>query len=155
MEAAEEAGLIRGPSWLPSSDDMVSTLGQVFVGVQSMQRGHPSPSPASISTRPVVLPSPWGRLPASQRASPRPATPAAALRGLVAVPWLGREVLQAADAGKAGPDPGDGYAFSHFRFFSKSFGSFSIHVSGWISGLGGVLGRLSGDEVMTAGSVPW
>lgn len=76
-------------------------------------------------------------------------------RGLVALPWLGREVLRAADAGKAGPDPGDGYAFSHFWFFSKSFGSFSVHVPGWISGLGGVLGRLSGDEVMTAGSVPW
>lgn len=90
MEAAEEAGLIRGPSWLPSSDDMVSTLGQVFVGVQSMQRGHPSPSPASISIRPVVLPSPWGRLPASQRASPRPATPTALGAWLLSPGWVGK-----------------------------------------------------------------
>lgn len=151
MEAAEEAGLIRGPSWLPSSDDTGSTLGQVFVGVQSMQRGHLSPSPASISSHPVVLPCPRGRLPTSQRASPRhPRRPPGPGRS----PWLGREVLQAADAGKAGPDPGDGCAFSHFRFFSKSFGSFSIRVPGRISGLGGVLGWLSGDEVMGAGSVP-
>ena len=91
MEAAEEAGLIRGPSWLPSSDDTVSTLGQVFVGVQSMQRGHLSPSPASISTHLVVLPCPQGRLPASQRASPRPPPPPAAPRGLVALlGWLGK-----------------------------------------------------------------
>ena len=102
-------------------------------------RGHPSPCLPSGLPRGTPDPHP------SARSRPHPARHP---WGLVALPWLGPAVLQAADPGKAGPDPGDGCAFSHFRFFSRSFGSFSIHVWGQISGLGGALGRFSGFQGM-------
>lgn len=54
-----------------------------------------------------------------------------------ALPRLGWEVLVAADAGKASPDKGDSCAFSHFQFFSKSFGKLQSSCSRPDLGLGG------------------
>lgn len=52
------------------------------------------------------------------------ATQSSSLTGLSSSsPLLGQEVLAAADSAKASPDWGDGFVFSHIRFFSRHSGT--------------------------------
>lgn len=85
-------------------------------------------------------------------------------RALSDSPRLGGEGLAA--AGKAGPDWGDGFAFSHFQFFSKSFGKplstcsrLDLRVGRGTEPVLGLRGNSKEAEVMmldqAEGWVPW